>query len=107
MIPAGVQVFVAVEPVDMRLGFERLAGLVRERVGYELTSGALFVFFGKRRETVKVVFVDGSGRCLFHKRLHRGVFARIEALEPGAGHLEVDLATFDALLEGRVRSTSP
>lgn len=100
MIPAGVQVFVALEPVDMRLGFDRLSGLVRERVGYELTGGALYVFFGKRRETIKVVFVDGTGRCLFHKRLDRGVFARIEALEPGTAHLEVDLATFDALLEG-------
>ena len=33
MIPAGVQVFVALEPVDMRYGFERLSGLIRERVG--------------------------------------------------------------------------
>ena len=48
MIPAGVQAFVAFEPVDMRSGFERLAGRVRERVGYEARSGALFVFVGKR-----------------------------------------------------------
>lgn len=100
MIPAGVQVFVALEPVDMRLGFDRLSGLVRERVGYELTTGALFVFFGKRRETVKVVFVDDTGRCVFHKRLHAGVFARLDALEPGMRHLEVDLATFETLLDG-------
>ena len=33
MIPAGVQVFVALEPVDMRCGFERLSGMVRERMG--------------------------------------------------------------------------
>ena len=35
MIPAGVQMFVSLEPVDMRLGFERLSGLVRERLGFE------------------------------------------------------------------------
>jgi transposase len=32
MIPAGVQVFVALEPVDMRCGFDRLAAMVRERM---------------------------------------------------------------------------
>ena len=67
MIPAGVQMFVALEPVDMRYGFERLAGLVRERIGYEARSGALFLFVGKRRETVKILFWDGRGMCLFYK----------------------------------------
>ncbi|KYF47960.1 hypothetical protein BE08_37765 [Sorangium cellulosum] len=52
MIPAGVQVFVALEPVDMRDGFERLSGLIRERVGYEARCGALFAFIGKRRSGV-------------------------------------------------------
>jgi transposase len=31
MIPVGVQVFVALEPVDLRFGFERLSGWGRER----------------------------------------------------------------------------
>ncbi len=50
MIPAGVQVFVALEPVDMRCGFERLSAMVRERMGYEPRSGALFVFVGRRHQ---------------------------------------------------------
>jgi transposase len=53
-----VEVFVAVEPIDMRLGFERLSGLVRERMGYEPRSGALFAFTGRRRETVKILFFE-------------------------------------------------
>ncbi len=53
MIPAGLRIFIALEPVDMQLGFERLAGLVRERIGYEPRSGALFLFLGKRRETLQ------------------------------------------------------
>ena len=100
MIPAGVQVYVALEPVDLRYGFERLAGVVRERMGYEPRSGALFVFFGRRRQTVKIVFADGTGICVFHKRLDRGTFTTIEATAPGATHLEVDDATFEALLDG-------
>jgi transposase len=49
MIPSGVQVFVALEPIDLRWSFDRLAGVVQERIGYDARGGALFVFFGKRR----------------------------------------------------------
>lgn len=100
MIPGGMQVFISLEPVDLRAGFERLAGLVRERIGYELTESALFVFFGKRRDAVKVVFVDGTGRCLFHKKLARGTFTALDDLVPGATHVELDEASFETLLDG-------
>jgi transposase len=100
LIPAGVQVFVALEPVDLRYGFERLSGWVREHIGYDARSGALFVFFGKRRSTVKIVFADSSGACLFWKKLDRGSFARPEAPEGGASHVELDEASFEALLDG-------
>jgi transposase len=33
-----VEIYVATEPVDMRLGFERLGGLVRERMKREPRS---------------------------------------------------------------------
>lgn len=100
MIPTGVQVFVALTPVDMRYGFERLSGLVRERVGYEPRSGALYVFLGKRRESAKILFFDGTGLCLFYKRLDRGTFAVPTAPTEGATHVEVDDATLEALLDG-------
>jgi len=100
MIPAGVQVFVALEPVDMRLGFERLAGLVRERIGYEPRSGALFFFVGKRRDAAKVIFCDGSGMCVFHKRLDRRTFALPDAPAEGATHVEVDDVLLESLLDG-------
>ncbi len=107
MIPAGVQVYVALEPVDMRFGFERLSGLVRERVGYEARSGALFIFFGKRRHTVKVIFADSTGTCVFWKRLDRGMFAIPEPDRPDATHVEIDEATLDALLEGILVDDAP
>ena len=69
MIPAGVEIYVALEPVDMRLSFDRLAGLAKEQVGYDARSGALFLFFGKRRDALKVLFFDGSGMAIFYKRL--------------------------------------
>jgi transposase len=58
VIPAGVQIYVALETIDLRYGFERLSGLVREQIGYEPTSGALFVFCGRRRSALKILFAD-------------------------------------------------
>jgi transposase len=100
MIPAGVEIYLALEPVDMRLSFDRLAGLAKERIGYEARSGALFVFFGRRRDSLKVLFFDGSGMCIFYKRLDRGLFKIPEAPRADAHHIEVDDATLEALLDG-------
>ena len=100
MIPTGVQVFVALEPIDMRWSFDRLAGAALERIGYDARSGALFIYFGKRRDAVKVLFFDGSGMCVFYKRLDSGVFRLPEALAPDARHVELDEGLLDALLDG-------
>ncbi len=100
MIPAGVQVFLALEPVDMRYGFERLAGIVRERVGYDPRCGALFVFVGKRRTSAKILFCDGSGMCLFYKKLDRGVFGVPANAAADVTHVEIDDVMFEALLDG-------
>jgi transposase len=100
MIPSGVQVFVAVEPVDGRFGFDRLAGMVLERMGFEPRGGSLFVFVGRSRQTVKILFADSTGKCLFWKRLDRGLFSLPEPPAANATHVEVDEATLDALLDG-------
>ena len=100
MIPSGVQVFVALEPVDMRWSFDRLAGAALERIGYDARSGALFIYFGKRRDAVKILFADTSGMCLFYKRLDRGVFRLPEPCTPDARYVELDEGLLDALLDG-------
>lgn len=108
MIPAGVEIYIALEPIDMRLSFDRLGGLAKEQVGYEARSGALFVFFGRRRDALKVLFFDGTGMCIFYKRLDRGTFQIPTASSATARHVEVDDATLEALLDGvDVDQTSP
>ena len=100
MIPQGVEVFVAVEPVDMRYGFERLGGLVRERMQREPRSRALFVFFGKRRQTVKVLSWDGTGTVLWYKRLDRGLFEIPRPATAGEASVVVSEAAFEAIFAG-------
>jgi transposase len=100
MIPRGVEVFVGLDPIDLRWGFDRLSGLVAERLGREVRSSALFVFFGKRRDALKVLFFDGSGLCLFYKRLDRGTFRVLEAPADGALAVEINERVLDDLLDG-------
>jgi transposase len=100
MIPSGVQIYVALEPVDMRYSFDRLSGIAKEQVGYDARSGALFVFFGRRRDALKILFFDGSGMCQFYKRLDRGTFQLPERERETDRHIEVDDATLEALLDG-------
>jgi len=100
MIPHGVDVFVGLDPIDLRWGFERLSGLVTERLGREVRGGALFLFFGRRRDALKVLFFDGSGLCIFYKRLDQGTFRIPEAPREGVVALEIDERTLDDLLDG-------
>ena len=100
MIPHGVEIFVGLEPIDLRWSFDRLAGIVTERIGHDVRSGAMFVFFGKRHDAIKVVFFDGSGLCQFYKRLDRGTF-HVPELRPGeSATVEIDEAALDDLLDG-------
>jgi transposase len=101
VIPQGVEIFVAVEPVDMRFGFERLGGLVRERMRREPRSkSALFVFFGRRRHTVKVLWWDGTGSVLWYKRLDQGMFEVPRPERDGDASVVVSEAAFEAIFAG-------
>ena len=79
MIPRGVEIYVGLDPVDLRWSFDRLIGMAAERIGRDARAGAMFVFFGKRREAIKLLFCDSTGVCLFYKRLDRGPFSAARA----------------------------
>ncbi len=100
MIPHGVEVFVGLDPIDLRWGFNRLTGLVAERIGQDARSGALFVFFGRRREAMKVLFYDGTGVCLFYKRLDKGTFRIPTAPSEGAAVVALEERELEDLLDG-------
>ncbi|MGH7435708.1 MAG: IS66 family insertion sequence element accessory protein TnpB [Polyangiaceae bacterium] len=99
MIPRGVEIFVSIEPIDLRWSFDRLSGIASERIGREARSGALFVFLGKRRDAIKVLFFDGSGMCLFYKRLDKGTF-RVPEIGGAATSVAIEESALDDLLDG-------
>lgn len=97
-ISPGTRVFVGVEPLDMRGSFDALAGAVR-RLALEPADGHLYLFLNRRRHLCKAVWFDGSGWCLFSKRLERGTFELPEVPE-GVDRVTIDAASLASLLEG-------
>jgi transposase len=85
-----LKIYVAVEPCDMRKGYEGLAALVTTALHQDLRSGALFVFSNRRRTRLKVLYFDGTGLWLMTKRLEEGTFSwpqgerKVIALRPEA-----------------------
>lgn len=99
-MPIGVKVFLAAEPVDLRASFYRLASYVRATPGADPQDGHLYVFLGKRRNLVKVLFWDRSGYCLFAKKLDQRCFKMPRDIAQGVARIEVDFATLTLFLEG-------
>lgn len=100
MIPGGVRIFVCLEPVDMRYGFDRLAAVARSRLGEDPQHGSLLVAFANRGATrLKLLWFDRNGYCLLYKRLHRALFVLPRAAD-GTHAVRLDGGALAALLAG-------
>jgi transposase len=100
MIPLAVDVFVALEPIDLRISFDLLAGAVRERLSGDPKSGAIFLFFSKRRDRMKALFYDKTGYCILYKRLDRGTFRLPERVHPDDASVCIPEDELAVLLDG-------
>jgi transposase len=95
-----LKVLVALEPCDMRAGFNTLQGLVAEKLKEEVRGGALFVFTNRRRTRLKVLYWDGTGLWLLTKRLEAGTFSWPSAAEAGKVKLRLAPEAFALLTDG-------
>jgi transposase len=100
MIPAGVAIYLAVSAVDLRAGFDRLAGFVLEELRGDPRSGSLFLFTNRRRTHLKALFFDRTGYCILYKRLDRGTFPMPTVIAPGSSRTEISSAELTLILEG-------
>lgn len=64
-------------PVDMRKSFDALSALVTQQMGGDLLSGDVFLFVARNRKRAKALLWDGTGLCLYAKRLEKGRFAAL------------------------------
>jgi len=68
------KIYIGVEAIDMRKGFDGLFGLVKDHLGQDPLSGHLFLFTNRNRTRLKALVWDGSGLWVCAKRLERGRF---------------------------------
>jgi len=95
-----LKVFVAIEPCDMRKGFNGLHAAVTERLGEDPKSGALFVFCNRRRTRLKILYWDQTGLWVLTKRLEQGTFAWPKVVEPGCTKLALTPQALALLTDG-------
>ena len=74
-LSANLRYFLCCTPVDMRNGFDGLAGIVRNILKNDPISGSIFIFSNKTRTHIKLLYWDGDGFALFYKRLEKGKYA--------------------------------
>jgi transposase len=97
-LPGSVKIYLSTEHADLRKGFNGLSGIVREW-GLDLYSGHLFVFFSKRRNSVKILTWDRGGFVVWHKRLELGRY-RIPKISVGENRIQLDGGQLSMLLDG-------
>lgn len=88
------------QPCDMRKSFDTLSALVREGMGRQLLSGDVFLFVGANRKRAKALFFDGTGLCLYAKRLERGHFAAVWKRAQGGEPVVLTLPELTLFFEG-------
>jgi len=98
-LPSSVQVFICLQPTDLRKSFDSLAALTTSAVGQNPLSGHLFVFLNRYRDRVKILFWDRSGYCLYYKRLEAGTFKIPQQYDTGAS-AAMSLPELTLMLEG-------
>lgn len=96
ILSPAVQAFVFRDAVDMRRGVDGLLQLVTDAFSHSAFSGHVFVFIGKRRDKVKMLWWHSTGFVLLYKRLERGRFPAPQVLASRG----LSMAELMAFLEG-------
>ena len=94
-----LRVWAFTSPVDMRKGFFALLGLVRSRLERDPLDGDAFLFVSRNRRLAKVLLWDGTGLCIYAKRMERGRFAKLWG-GTAVDEIELTSAELGAYLDG-------
>ena len=94
-----VRIYLCVQPTDMRRGFDTLAASVKEFLRHDPFSGNLFLFVGRGKDRMKILYWDRDGFCLWYKRLEEGTF-KLPSHKDAPVSVELKATELAMLLEG-------
>ena len=98
-LPPSVRIYFATDVVDMRNGIDGLRAIVEGVLKRDPFEGHLFVFVGKSRDRVKILFWDRGGFVVYLKRLERGRF-QLPVVDARRKNVELEPAQLAMLLDG-------
>jgi transposase len=98
LIGGQCRIFLAFQPVDMRLAFDGLAAKVQHELTLNPYGGDCFVFRSKSGGRLKILAWDGVGFWLHYRRLEQGTFIWPEVNDQGI--IELTQAQFTVLTQG-------
>jgi transposase len=98
-LPPSVRIYFATELTDMRNGIDGLRAIVEGTLRHDPYGGHLFVFVGKAKDKVKILFWDRSGFVLYMKRLEKGRF-QLPVVDARRNHVAMEAAQLTMLLDG-------
>ena len=93
-----VQVYLYLEPVDMRKSIDGLALLVESELALSPMSEALFVFCNRGRDKIKMLYWERNGFVLWYKRLEKHRFKWLKPTDTAS--LCIDGYQLNLLLDG-------
>ena len=87
-------------PADLRKGFDGLAGLVATKLQQDPLRGDCYLFVNRDRTRAKVLVYDGTGLCIYQKRLAQGRFASLWVRDDERAAVELTMSELALVLEG-------
>lgn len=104
----GLRIFVYQELIDMRFGFERLHSFCIHGMKARMDQGHFYLFFGKNRRRLKILWYDGTGLVLATKRMEKGSFMSLENLmgKSEITHKELELILHGSVIKGPILERS-
>lgn len=94
-----LRVWAYTAPVDMRKGFFGLLGLARSQLARDPLDGDAFLFVSRNQKLAKVLLWDGTGLCIYAKRMEQGRFSKLWGRSEGK-EIELTSAELGAFLDG-------
>ncbi len=94
-----VRIYLAAGSTDMRKGFDTLAALVKDFLGQDPLSGHLFLFVGRGKDRLKILYWDSDGFAMWYKRLEEGKF-KLPAMREEDASVQLKASELAMMLEG-------
>ena len=83
----------------MRKGFDSLSGLVSTQLQSNVLTGAVFIFFNKKRNQVKLLLWEGDGFSMYYKRLEKGTY-ELPVIAEDSSSLSITAQQLQLILQG-------